>query len=162
MDQVEQETFASRLEREIAERIRTGRYPSERQFALAIGWTQEYLSRSLGNTKWRPQPETIARIARGLEVEPSEVESWVPKPYAPGAEPVGNGVEPRRVTFEELLTFIAAQGPDEALQVARFRQLARTNPDSAAKIRSKVARPWAANLGLALDIEEDSRGEDRS
>jgi transcriptional regulator with XRE-family HTH domain len=151
------EPFTARLRREIkAQRV------SERQFALRIGWNPTYLSRVLNEEDYRPEPESIAKIAGGLGIEPSEVESWVPKPYAPGAEPGGNGVEPRRVTFEELLTFIAAQGPDEALQVARFRQLARTNPDAAAKIRSKVARPWAANLGLALDIEEDSRGEDRS
>jgi transcriptional regulator with XRE-family HTH domain len=146
---VVQETFSARLKREIAERIRQGRYPSERQFALAIGWTQEYLSRCLNNPEWRPQPETIARLATGLDLPAGEVEGWIPKPY-PG-EPVEGEDDP----LANLQQKMALERPDVREKLRQLKIKYADRPQTYEKMERRILRAWGTNIDGIADTALD-------
>jgi transcriptional regulator with XRE-family HTH domain len=69
------ESFSERLRREIAQR-----FPSQRAFADRVGWAPEYLSRVLNQRDYRPEHETIVRLAEALGLSPREVAEWTGLP----------------------------------------------------------------------------------
>lgn len=69
---VQGESFGDRLRREIT----LAGWASARQFALHIEMEPNYLYRILSGNVQRPEPETLNKIADGLEIPHGEVWRW--------------------------------------------------------------------------------------
>lgn len=141
-----------------------GKRMSEAAYARKIGMSATYLSRVLNDPKYRPEPETVARFADGLDLAAETVAGWTDIADVLGAALVDPAPAPVQLPLSDPDEQFDAEGIVayvESRPGVRFQERLRVrrerySRDAYVRFCVSLFRAWSSNSHLALDAAEMS------